>query len=305
MATRQRSRQTHRTYAAVYRSLLGFLGEHATVEDLTPEAVRAYRDALEHADRTPATIAKHLSAIRSLAATVGADADVRTDVVWVTVSYARRDRTRVVPLDDALKPIVVTVCLILSLFVASAARATPPPTSKQAVEPARNAAAFDAPPWDSVTIAATAKAGQDPDAKVTARPVKATGGPAATSDVRSAQRGRGRQAHAAHSGLVICWATPTMARLGLLISAEGYSACSNGPADLLGNKNCVDLWSTGGYWTTLSCGDWRTCGLCSYIAGDFHPRYCTLGRYYRPTGKMSAVHGNAISGSYPGNYIQC
>jgi hypothetical protein len=59
VAARQRSPQTRRTYAAVYRSLLGFLGEHAAVEDLTPEAVRAYRDALELADRTPATIAKH------------------------------------------------------------------------------------------------------------------------------------------------------------------------------------------------------------------------------------------------------
>ncbi len=60
------------------RSLLGLLGEHATVEDLTPEAVRACRDALEHADRTPATIAKYLSAIRGFAAAVGADAEVRT-----------------------------------------------------------------------------------------------------------------------------------------------------------------------------------------------------------------------------------
>jgi Phage integrase, N-terminal SAM-like domain len=68
VAARQRSPQTRRTYASVYRSLLGFLGEHATVEDLTPEAVRSYRDALEHADRTPATVAKHLSAIRGLAA---------------------------------------------------------------------------------------------------------------------------------------------------------------------------------------------------------------------------------------------
>ena len=78
VAARQRSPQTRRTYAAVYRSLLAFLGEHATVEDLTPEAVRGYRDALERADRSPATIAKHLSAIRGLAAAVGADADVRT-----------------------------------------------------------------------------------------------------------------------------------------------------------------------------------------------------------------------------------
>ena len=78
VAARQRSPQTRRTYAAVYRSLIGFLGEHATVAELTPEAVRAYRDALELADRTPATVAKHLSAIRGLAAAVGADADVRT-----------------------------------------------------------------------------------------------------------------------------------------------------------------------------------------------------------------------------------
>jgi len=78
VASRQRSPQTRRTYAAVYRSLVAFLGEHATVSDLTPEAVRAYRDALEHADRTPATIAKHLSAIRGLAVAVGADTEVRT-----------------------------------------------------------------------------------------------------------------------------------------------------------------------------------------------------------------------------------
>jgi hypothetical protein len=50
--------------ASVYCSLLAFLGEHVAVEDLTPEAVRAYRDAPKRADRTPATIAKHFSAIR-------------------------------------------------------------------------------------------------------------------------------------------------------------------------------------------------------------------------------------------------
>ncbi len=64
VAARERSPQTRRTHTAVYRSLITFLGEHATVEDLTPEAVRGYRDALEHANRTPTTIAKHLSAIR-------------------------------------------------------------------------------------------------------------------------------------------------------------------------------------------------------------------------------------------------
>lgn len=59
IAARQRSPQTRRTYAAVYRSLLGFLGEHATVEDLTPGAVRAYRDALEQHRDSLFTRASH------------------------------------------------------------------------------------------------------------------------------------------------------------------------------------------------------------------------------------------------------
>jgi hypothetical protein len=49
IAARQRSPGTRRTYAAVYRSFGTFLGPHATVEELTAEAVRAYRDALERA----------------------------------------------------------------------------------------------------------------------------------------------------------------------------------------------------------------------------------------------------------------
>jgi len=62
-----------RTYAAVYRAFAAFLGPQATAEGLTPEAVRAYRDRLERAGRSPATVAKHLSALRDLAAAVGAD----------------------------------------------------------------------------------------------------------------------------------------------------------------------------------------------------------------------------------------
>ena len=49
-----------------------------TAEDLTPEAVRAYRDALERCGRSPATVAKHLSALRGLADAVGADQAMRT-----------------------------------------------------------------------------------------------------------------------------------------------------------------------------------------------------------------------------------
>jgi site-specific recombinase XerD len=78
VAARQRSPETRRTYAAVYRSFAAFLGPQATAEDLTPEAVRAYRDALERSGRSPATVAKHLSALRGLADAVGADAARRT-----------------------------------------------------------------------------------------------------------------------------------------------------------------------------------------------------------------------------------
>jgi hypothetical protein len=37
VAARQRSPQTRRTYAVVYRSLIGFLGEHAAIEDSRPK----------------------------------------------------------------------------------------------------------------------------------------------------------------------------------------------------------------------------------------------------------------------------
>ena len=53
-------------------------GRHATAEDLTAEAVRAYRDQLERAGRSPATIAKHLSALRRLAEALDADPAMRT-----------------------------------------------------------------------------------------------------------------------------------------------------------------------------------------------------------------------------------
>jgi site-specific recombinase XerD len=79
VAARQRSPETRRTYAAVYRSFGAFLGPDATPADVTPEAVRAYRDALEYAGRSPATVAKHLSALRALADSLGAgDPALRT-----------------------------------------------------------------------------------------------------------------------------------------------------------------------------------------------------------------------------------
>jgi site-specific recombinase XerD len=79
VAARQRSPETRRTYAAVYRSFGAFLGPDASPADVTPEAVRAYRDALEHAGRSPATVAKHLSALRGLADALSAgDPALRT-----------------------------------------------------------------------------------------------------------------------------------------------------------------------------------------------------------------------------------
>jgi hypothetical protein len=47
-------------------------------EELTPAAVRAYRDHLEQAGRSPAAVAKHLSALRALADALGADPAMRT-----------------------------------------------------------------------------------------------------------------------------------------------------------------------------------------------------------------------------------
>ena len=78
IAARQRSPETRRTYAAVYRIFCTFLGPEPTAEDLTPETVRSYRDQLERAGRTPATIAKHLSALRQLAQALDADPAIRT-----------------------------------------------------------------------------------------------------------------------------------------------------------------------------------------------------------------------------------
>lgn len=78
VAARQRSPETRRTYAGVYGSFAAFLGPSATAANVTPETVRAYRDALERAGRAPTTVAKHLSALRGLAEALGADAAVRT-----------------------------------------------------------------------------------------------------------------------------------------------------------------------------------------------------------------------------------
>ena len=78
VAARQRSPETRRTYATVYRTFCAFLSPNAGTEHLTPETVRAYRDRLERRGRTPATVAKHLSALRQLAQALDADPAIRT-----------------------------------------------------------------------------------------------------------------------------------------------------------------------------------------------------------------------------------
>jgi hypothetical protein len=68
VAACQRSPETRRTYAAVYRSFSAFLGPDAQPADVMPEAVRAYRDALEHAGRSPASSTPSRPAASSAAA---------------------------------------------------------------------------------------------------------------------------------------------------------------------------------------------------------------------------------------------
>lgn len=64
---------TRQTYASVYRAFCAFVGPDAGVDAFTGERVRSYRDELERTGRSPATIAKHLSALRTLAAAFGTD----------------------------------------------------------------------------------------------------------------------------------------------------------------------------------------------------------------------------------------
>ena len=73
LAGRQAAKLTREAYAGVYRTFCEFLGADAGPEALTPETVRAYRDQLERNRRSPATIAKHLSALRTLASELGVE----------------------------------------------------------------------------------------------------------------------------------------------------------------------------------------------------------------------------------------
>jgi len=73
LAGRQAATLTREAYAGVYGAFCEFVGADAGPEALTPEAVRGYRDQLERHGRSPATIAKHLSALRTLASELGVE----------------------------------------------------------------------------------------------------------------------------------------------------------------------------------------------------------------------------------------
>ncbi len=76
IARRQPSPATRSTYAGVYRAFCAGLGVHVGPDALTAERVRAWRDSLETRGCSPATIAKHLSALRTLADALGADPQI-------------------------------------------------------------------------------------------------------------------------------------------------------------------------------------------------------------------------------------
>lgn len=71
VARRSGSPATRKTYAATYRQLVAFAGPGAGPEILTEPFVAAFRDHLEHRGLSPATVARHLSAVRELVRAVG------------------------------------------------------------------------------------------------------------------------------------------------------------------------------------------------------------------------------------------
>ena len=83
VAARQPSPNTRRAYTSTYRSFCAFLDvghQNPRIEDLTSGAVQAYCDFLERQGRSQATIARHLSALRSLAEELGLDPTIQEEV---------------------------------------------------------------------------------------------------------------------------------------------------------------------------------------------------------------------------------
>jgi hypothetical protein len=100
------------------------------------------------------------------------------------------------------------------------------------------------------------------------------------------------RAHASH--LVVCLAYASTTRGNYRYVAHGSATCS-GTVDMLSAKACIDLWSTGGYWTTLGCSEWTTRVYASTITAEGYGRSCTGGRIYRAAAVVSGFHHVAAS----------
>ena len=152
--------------------------------------------------------------------------------------------------------------------------APPPPTKADQDKPARNAADFPTCPAEAAALLVPTTRAQTSQSRH--RP--GIGG------VRRHREVKGRSAHA-----VYCHGDATTTRGNLRYVANGQAICSS-PIELLADMNCVELWATGGYWTRLSCGDWRTLYGVSSVVGWSHGRDCTEGRTYRAATVVSALH---------------
>ena len=152
--------------------------------------------------------------------------------------------------------------------------APPPPTKADQDKPARNAADFPTCPAEAAALLVSTPRAQTSQSRH--RP--GIGG------VRRHREVKGRSAHA-----VYCHGDATTTRGNLRYVANGQAICSS-PIELLADMNCVELWAPGGYWTRLSCGDWRTLYGVSSVVGWSHGRDCTEGRTYRAATVVSALH---------------
>jgi site-specific recombinase XerD len=96
VAGRQAALGTRGAYAGVYRAFCAGLGPGVGVEGLSAESVGEWRDRLEGLGRSPATVAKHLSALRTLADALGAD----PRIVKVRSQTVARGRPRALSGDE-------------------------------------------------------------------------------------------------------------------------------------------------------------------------------------------------------------
>lgn len=96
VARRQPSPATRSTYAGIYRAFCQGLGTNADAQALTASSVRVWRDSLEAQGRSAATIAKHLSALRTLADAL----DVDPQIAKVRSQSAARGQPRAISHDE-------------------------------------------------------------------------------------------------------------------------------------------------------------------------------------------------------------